>query len=143
MTEFIRYIRRNFVLFCTMGTENIFRYTRLSDITEFDIYEFYCVILGFMHTYMIIWQGVSFILMEKARGLTDTPAPPIPAHLLLNVTRSESQMTRLGMQNARTNEQREFQTTDRQHCQPIIERHRNFQRISFFTDSLQGFTELI
>ena len=38
----IRYIRRNFYLFCTMGAENI-RYIQLSDITETDITEFYCI----------------------------------------------------------------------------------------------------
>ena len=46
--KFIRYIRnpiytRKLLLLCTMGTGNFIRYIRLSDITESDVSEFYCI----------------------------------------------------------------------------------------------------
>ena len=41
----IRYIRRELVLFCTMGTENFIRFIRLFDITESDMFEFYYTLL--------------------------------------------------------------------------------------------------
>ena len=50
MAKSIRYIRnpiytRKLLLFCTMETEHFIRYSRLFDITESDIFEFYCTVL--------------------------------------------------------------------------------------------------